>query len=252
MKIVLIEDEQFTAEDLAGILLRLDPAIRITAILRSVKEAMAFFKGDEQADLIFSDIELGDGLSFEIFSAIAVTAPVIFCTAYDEYALNAFKANGIDYILKPFGEKTIADALRKYERLRENFVAGKSVSALTEMVAQHKTRQTTSVLVFSKDKIVPVQFSDVALFYIRNEITYLVTFGQKIYPVQKTLEELEKAAGPGFYRANRQYLVNRSAVKEASQYFGRKLSLSLLLPFDEKITVSKEKATGFLNWLTWS
>lgn len=252
MKIVIIEDEKLTAEDLAETIEKVEPQARITAVLHSVKEGIAYFSRNEQPDLIFSDIQLGDGLSFEIFETVPFSVPVIFCTAYDEYALNAFKANGIDYILKPFTKKTIADALARYEGLKSSF-SNTSYNAVSGML-RNRDSQDASVLVYIKDKILPIKIIDIALFYIENEITHLVTFDQKTYTINKTLEELGSVTGTGFYRASRQYLVNRKAIRDASQHFHRKLLINLTIPFtpNEPITVSKVKATGFLSWLSGS
>ena len=250
MKIVIIEDEQLTADDLAETILRIAPGVQIVAKLSSVKDAVAWFRKNEQPDLIFSDIQLGDGLCFEIFKKQPVTTPVIFCTAFDEYALTAFKAHGIDYILKPFDEQTIASSLSRYKDLERKFMGNdRQIEKILQLFENRKNQKQGSVLVYHKDKILPVKIEDIALFYIENEITYLITFGQKNFTISKSLEELEEITGNVFYRANRQYLVNRKAVKEASQYFARKLSITLSIPFNETITVSKVKVPDFLNWL---
>jgi DNA-binding LytR/AlgR family response regulator len=251
MKIVIIEDEQLTADDLAETILKLAPDVQIVAQLNSVKEAIAWFKKNEHPDLIFSDIQLGDGLCFEIFAKQPITTPVIFCTAYDEYALNAFKTNGIDYILKPFDEQVIASALAKYKELERRFSGNTlQIDSILQLFEERKNQKKGSVLVYHKDKILPVKLGSIALFYIENEITYLTTFDQINYSINKTLEELEKISGNDFYRANRQYLINRKAIKEVSQYFARKLSLTLTIPFKETITVNKIKVSDFLNWLS--
>ncbi|TAL80731.1 MAG: response regulator transcription factor [Bacteroidetes bacterium] len=251
MKIAIIEDEQLTAEDLAETILKVESEACITISLRSVKEAILYFQKNEMPDLIFSDIQLGDGLSFEIFKTLTISTPVIFCTAYDEYALNAFKANGIDYILKPFTKKIISNALSRYKKLRNNFSrTAISYETILELFENRNNQQLTSVLIYIKDKIVPVKLNDIALFYIENEITYLITFNQQTHSINKTLEEIEKISGGNFYRANRQYLINRKAIKEASQYFHRKLSVNLSIPFNERIIVSKVKVSKFLNWLS--
>jgi two-component system, LytTR family, response regulator LytT len=254
MRIVIIEDEELTALDLAETILRLEPKAQIISVLNSVKEAVTFFKKNTGSiDLVFSDIQLGDGLSFEIFNKTPISIPVIFCTAYDEYALNAFKANGIDYILKPFSEKSISDALSKYKSLKTNFTKDESqLSTILELFKNQKNQKNSSVLVYHKDKILPVRLDDIALFYIENENTYLITFDNTKYVINKSLEELDKISPSDFYRANRQYLVNKKAIKDASQYFARKLSLSLYIPSKESITISKEKVTDFLYWLSGS
>ena len=251
MKIVIIEDEQLTADDQAETILKVSPGAQIIARLSSVKDAVAWFRKNEQPDLIFSDIQLGDGLCFEIFRKHPVTTPVIFCTAFDEYALTAFKAHGIDYILKPFDEQTIAGALTRYKELERKFLGNnKQIETILQLFENRKNQKQGSVLVYHKDKILPIKLQDIALFYLEHEITYIITFGQKTFTISKSLEELEEIAGNSFYRANRQYLVNRKAIKEASQYFARKLSIALSIPFIETITVSKVKVPDFLNWLS--
>ena len=251
MKIVIIEDEQLTADDLAETILKVSPGVQIIARLSSVKDAVAWFRKNEQPNLIFSDIQLGDGLCFEIFRKQSVSTPVIFCTAFDEYALAAFKANGIDYILKPFDEQTIANALTRYKELERKFLgSNQQIEKILQLFENRTNQKQGSVLVYHKDKILPVKLDDIALFYIELEITYLITFGQKTFTISKSLEELEETTGNSFYRANRQYLVNRKAIKEASQYFARKLSITLSIPFGETITVSKVKVPDFLNWLS--
>jgi len=251
MKIVIIEDEQRTADDLAETILKLSPETQIAARLSSVKDSVAWFKKNEQPDLIFSDIQLGDGLCFEIFKNHNITTPVIFCTAFDEYALTAFKAHGIDYVLKPFDEQTIANALYKYKELEEKFLGNtRQIDKILQLFENRKIKEQGSVLVYHKDKILPVKIQDIALFYLEHEITYLITFGQKSFTISKSLEDLEMITGNSFYRANRQYLINRKAIKEVSQYFARKLSISLMFPFDETITISKVKVPDFLNWLS--
>jgi two-component system, LytTR family, response regulator LytT len=251
MKIVIIEDEQLTADDLAETILRIAPEVQIVSRLSSVKDSVSWFKKNEQPDLIFSDIQLGDGLCFEIFKKYPVTSPVIFCTAFDEYALAAFKANGIDYILKPFDEQTIASALVRYKDLEKMFLGNtRQIDKILQLFENRKNQKQSSVLVYHKDKILPVKLQDIALFFIEHEMTHIMTFTQKNFTINKTLEELEVFTGNSFYRANRQYLINRKAVKEVSQYFARKLSVSLSIPFSEIITISKAKVPDFLNWLS--
>jgi len=253
MKIVIIEDEQLTADDLAKTILKLTSEAQIIAKLHSVEDAIVWFKKNEHPDLIFSDIQLGDGLCFEIFKSQSITSPVIFCTAYDEFALSAFKANGIDYILKPFDEEAIANAITKYKELEKRF-SGNTLQFenIIELFENKKRQKKGSILVYHKDKILPVRIDDIALFYLDNEITYMITFDQKSYTINKPIDELEKIAGDEFYRANRQYLIHRKAIKEASQYFARALSVTLIFPFKETIKVNKVKVSDFLTWLALS
>jgi two-component system response regulator LytT len=251
MNIVIIEDEGVVADELELNIKQLigDPVDIVQ--LRSVKQAIAYLKKAEAPDLIFSDIQLGDGLSFEIFVEIPVSVPVIFCTAYDEFALDAFKANGIDYILKPFTRQTLDSALEKYRQLKKIFSADQTpqYDALMQLLANREQQTAASVLVYHQDKIIPVKLQDIAMFYLENEVTHLLTFSGKNYYPNKNLDELERLSGNYFFRANRQFLVCRKAIIDVSSFFSRKLSLNLNVPFSEKVIVSKGKAAQFLNWL---
>ncbi|MGD9557305.1 MAG: LytR/AlgR family response regulator transcription factor, partial [Mangrovibacterium sp.] len=182
---------------------------------------------------------------------VPVNSPVIFCTAYDEYALRAFKANGIDYILKPFTKKNIQEALEKYASFKDSFTRdAPSYKAILELLNDKRTQKQASILVYRKDHIIPVKTDDIALFFMQEEVIRLLTFNQQNFSVNKTLEELEKITGDDFYRANRQFLINKKAIKNISQYFARKLSVNLTVPFQEKIIVSKERSKDFLSWLS--
>lgn len=252
MNIVIIEDEALVADELeTNIRTLIDKQPVEIVHIRSVKEGIDYFKENTAPDLIFSDIQLGDGLSFEIFISQHISVPVIFCTAYDEYALDAFKANGIDYILKPFTRKTLDTSLQKYMQLKKIFSEEQTpqYDVLLKLLAQNDTQKAASVLVYHLDKIIPVNLDDIAMFYLQNEITHLLTFsGQTFYP-NKNLDELERLSGVAFFRANRQYLVSRKAITDVSSFFSRKLSLNLNVPYTEKVIVSKGKAPQFLNWL---
>jgi len=248
MKIVVIEDEQLTAQDLIDILKKIDPKIEVIAHLSSVQESISFFSETQnKIDLILSDIQLGDGLSFDIFKQLPLNTPVIFCTAYDEYALDAFKSNGIDYILKPYSEKNIADALQRYVNLQTGFIS--KVHDFTQTLETIYPPSHSAILVHHKDKIIPLKIIDVAIAYIRNEIVYLHTFDGKSYQINKSLDELTSLLGTFFFRANRQYIVNREVVQDVNLFLTRKYMVNLRIPFKEQIFVSKEKMTSFLNWL---
>lgn len=253
MKIVIIEDEPLTAKDLADTLKSYDAEIDIVSILSSVWQSVTYLNNHPKPDLIFCDIQLGDGLSFEIFPKISSTAPVIFCTAYDEYALTAFKHNGIEYVLKPFTKQSIFKALDKFLQLKDELSSARKLSQGLSDLYQ-KEKPAASLLVYFREKILPIKFDDIALFYIENEATKLLTFSHQQFPVGKSLEELEQVAGDTFYRANRKVLVNRKAIKEATQYFNRKLLLNFTIPFNtlEPVTISKVKVNGFLRWLAGS
>ena len=250
MNIVIIEDEEIVADDLADNLSRLIEGPLQVKQLYSVQEAISYFTINPDVDLVFCDIQLGDGLSFEIFVRKVTSAPVIFCTAYDEYALRAFKANGIDYILKPFTKQILGDALQRYYQLKCALAKDHSpvYQSLIELL-HDKGRKAASLLVYNKDKVVPVKFEDIAMAYLSHDSTRLLTFTGKVYYPNKTLDELEKLGGPEYFRVNRQFLVRRNAVVDASSFFSRRLSLNLAISFDERVTVSKGRVPQFLEWL---
>jgi two-component system response regulator LytT len=255
MKIVIVEDEILTAEDLKDVILQVEPQAEIVATLHSIKEAMQYFKTHELPQLIVSDIQLGDGLSFEIYTALDIKVPIIFCTAYDEYAIKAFNANGIHYVLKPFNTTKIKEAFDKFHQLRHTFTNWAQsiedvLSALQHSQATHK--KVTSLLVHYQNKVIPFKLSEIAIFFIKNDATLLYTFDQQSYVVNKTLDELQQLDPDLFFRANRQFIVNRNAIKEASHYLARKMSLELTLPFEGTITISKEKVSQFFEWLSGS
>jgi two-component system, LytTR family, response regulator LytT len=251
MKVVIIEDEPNLAKDIAKTINEADSNIQITAILHSVSNAITWFRNNNYPDLIFSDIQLGDGLCFEIFKKFDRVVPVIFCTAYDKYALNAFETNGIEYILKPITKNTIANALEKYRSLKENFLKDAiQYEKILELFEIKKTKTKRAVLVYYKDRILPVNFENIALFYSENKITYLITFDEKKYPISETLEELEYHVPDEFCRVNRKCIINRKIIKEANQYFNRRLLVHLNFNFNEEILISKEKVPDFLKWLT--
>ncbi|HTF81379.1 MAG TPA: response regulator [Cytophagales bacterium] len=252
MHILIIEDEELSAEDLADTLSQLNPDIQILEVLPSVKAALEYFSKNPKVDLIFSDIQLQDGLSFEIFKQVDSTTPVIFCTAYDEYALEAIKSNGIDYILKPFSKMAVHEALKKYENLKSNFSFSlQQIDRLQVLLDQVTAQQhITSLLVYYKDKIIPIKISDIALFYIRHELTQILTFSGKTYTIDKTMEQLESCCGQQFFRANRQHLIHARSIVETIQYLNRKLLIKLSVPFDDEILVSKTKVQAYLEWLT--
>ncbi|HNS43103.1 MAG TPA: LytTR family DNA-binding domain-containing protein, partial [Taishania sp.] len=243
MKIVIIEDEDLLAEDLSDILKEIDNSIEIVKHISSVKEGVQFFNSTEETiDLIFSDIQLGDGLSFDLFKATQLNVPVIFCTAYNQYAINAFKANGIEYILKPFSTKTITEALERYKNLKNNFTEN---IRKVEQQLQPVENQNNTLVVHHKDKIIPLNREDIALVYIRNEQVTIRNFEGEQYYINKSLDELDQLLGDQFYRANRQFIVNKNAVKDITTLINRKYLVNLNFEFKQQIVVSKEKMSSF-------
>lgn len=255
MKVVIIEDEALAAETLSDYIKAIDKNIEIEAILSSVSESLDYFRVHQAPDLIFSDIHLGDGHSFHIYKEAKIAVPIIFCTAFNEYALEAFKNNGIDYILKPFEKKDIREAVDRYKQLKSNLSKNSSNSLNLEAVlealqSKPVKKKETNLLVNFKDKIIPIKIEEVAVFFIDYKTTQVVTFDNKRYSINYTLEELEAMTEEKqFYRANRQFLINKAAIKEVSQFFARKLTVEVSIEGKYDIIVSKNKATEFLEWL---
>ncbi|MGE0561848.1 MAG: LytR/AlgR family response regulator transcription factor [Flavobacteriales bacterium] len=249
MKIVIIEDEELTANDLADTILSISTDYTIVKTLFSVKESIAYFKLNNDFDLIFSDIELGDGLSFEIFRKVNLNKPVIFCTAFNEYALQAFDSNGIDYMLKPFNQKSVEKSLTKLKNLRGTATKEDyDYNQLIEAILNKENSVFQSILCYQGDKIIPIKIENISLAYIENEIVYVIHNYKSVH-VNHTMDELEAMLGKRFFRANRQIIIHRNAVKEVNQYFFRKLLVIPSINFNEQILVSKAKAKSFLEWL---
>lgn len=252
MKIVIIEDEKPTARDLAATIKLIDPDIEVLAMIGSVEEAIPFLQEHDDIDLIFSDIQLSDGVSFTIFQSIQNTIPVIFCTAYLQYAIEAFNSTGIDYILKPFSEVEVNKALQKYQSLKQKL--SKREIDYSDVVGLLKSRlqpeKIPSVIIHLGDRIIPLDGATVAIFFIVDKAVIAHTFDGKEYVVSQQLDKLEDIFSPFFFRANRQFLVNRKAVKDATVYFNRKLLVNLTIPFKEQVHVGKVKVSSFLDWLS--
>ncbi|MDD2792914.1 MAG: LytTR family DNA-binding domain-containing protein [Sediminibacterium sp.] len=249
INVVIIEDEKMTSDDLAEILKTIDSNINIIKIISSVKEGQAYFNGNHSAQLIFSDIQLCDGYSFEIFTAINTTTPVIYCTAYNQHALEAFDNNGIAYVLKPYSVKLIAEALDKYKKLQQSFLNPLNHADLLVTICQNNNARPQSLLVSSKNKIIPVKISAVALFSVDKKNTFLITFQNQKFSLNYTLDELEAICGSDFFRANRQYLINRESIREVIHYGFRRLFVGLIPEVSDEVIINKVKAPSFLNWL---
>lgn len=242
MKIVIIEDEKFLAEELAFSLKSIDSDIEIITFLSSVEEALIYFDQLRDLDLIFCDIQLTDGLSFEIFKNRVINTPVIFCTAYDEYTLEAFNTNGVDYILKPFSQESLKKSLAKYNWLKKSLVK--------ENINDTSEDQLQNVIIIKfRNMILPINLKEIALAYIEHEVVYIHTFKNQTYVVDKTLEELFTILGKEFFRINRQFLLNRQSVSLITKAEHRKLDIILNTAFDRKITVSKNRVKDFVIWM---
>lgn len=255
MKVVVIEDEKLVAAELLSLLKECLPEAEIVALIDSVESGKEWFENQALPDLIFSDIQLADGLSFEIFDGRDIPAPVIFVTAYDEFALRAFRLNSIDYLLKPIGKSDLNRALDKFRRIRG--------SANPELIRQqfehlmHDLRQgkkyKTRFSAHYGQSIIPIS-SDKLAGFTKDELIFLLTrSGQKLISDYHTLDELEELLDPEiFYRANRQFIVFIDAVLGFKTHYTGKLLIQLDGHTGEEIVVSREKASAFKKWFEGS
>ena len=256
MKIAIIEDEPKIAESLKLILMEIDSSISVMKILSSVKSSVEWLRVNQsRCDLLFMDINLTDGLSFEIFNQIESNTPIVFVTAYDQYALDAFKVNGVDYILKPFDKTKIKQSLKKFKSLTRtgsNPISAESLQHLLEVVASKTiTNKRKSYLVYHQDKLIPLAVDDISWFYKSNKVTYACTISNKKYVIDDVLDKIQnEVSSENFYRANRQFIVSKNAIENIAIYFNGRLIVNILPKPDEKIIVSKAKATDFKNWLS--
>lgn len=240
--VLIIEDEPSTAELLKE-LIESRSGHRVVETLERVDTAVQYLKDHQKnLDIIFLDIHLADGESFHIFKEIDVQTPVIFCTAYDEYLLKAFKHNGIDYILKPFKQSDIQEALAKFESLKLNF-------ASSEQHGQENSSRR-SFLVHYREKTIPIAVEQIAVVLISEGITYLYNLNGDSFHLAKTMDEVQEGLPiDDFYRVNRQMIVNRNAVAEIEPYFNRKVIVKLNINLPEQVVVSRLKVSPFMKWL---
>ncbi|MVM33849.1 response regulator [Spirosoma sp. HMF4905] len=256
MNVLLIEDEELAVFRLTELLSEVAPQVKIVQTTPSVEASVAYLQTAPELDLIFMDIELADGQSFEIFDQTTVSAPIIFTTSYDEYAIKAFKVNSIDYLLKPIKQQELAASLEKYGQLnRRPQVKSVPVVAIDALIQQ--LRQQTQptdyrrrFLVRHLSQWLPIDVADIAYFHYEDRVTLLRTLSGQKYSLDYKLEELEDMLDPSlFFRVNRQFLISVHSVQQIHSYFHHKLKLVLKpVPTDE-VLVSRERATDFRKWM---
>ena len=254
MNIVIIEDEAFAAEALESLILKIRPQTKVLAKLESIEESVEWFNENSRPELVFCDIHLSDGNSFEIFQQIELNSPVIFTTAFNEYAIEAFKVNSIDYLLKPVEKKQLLAAIEKYESLKteninqeiKNLQNLLQDSGLTDQRGSKKSR----FMVKSGQSIKSINSEDIAYFLAEEGVVLLVTFQGKRFVVNYTLDQLEDMLDAQmFFRANRQLITNIDSVKEVSPYFKGRLHLALEPSIDGDQIISSNKSSDFKKWL---
>lgn len=249
MKALIIEDEVLAAQSLQKLITEVAPDTEIIGVLQSIEESVAWFDENPMPDLVFMDIHLADGSSFAIFEQTQITCPIIFTTAYDEYALKAFEVSSIDYLLKPINRNDLMRAMNKYN----NLVSAKSFNSqsLLEVIQKFKTNKNyrSCFLVPERDKLIPLPTANIAFIYIGDKSVKTITLDEHTYYMSQTLDEIMSQLNPNdFFRANRQFIVSRKAIKDMTIWFGNKLSLNLLVKIPEDIIISKAKVAEFKTW----
>ncbi len=248
MSVAIIEDDPLSSDMLISSLQESDKDIRVVAVLRSVADATSFLKSSPTLDLIFSDVQLVDGLSFAIFEQVEPDCPIIFVSAFNQYYVNAFEYSGIDYLLKPVSKDVISLSIKKYKALQNHFLDRNA--NLKGLINNFISKKKTRIIVKKGYSFISLLLSDVALFYTENMVVYAIDQSGSKYMVDKNLNSLEEELDPRvFFRANRQYIVNVNFIVGYKSYERVKLLLMLRNDFDHVIVIGQEKAKSFRKWL---
>lgn len=261
MKTVIIEDEKAAVRNLTSLLNEVKPEAEIIAILDSINSTIEWFGIHPMPELVFMDIHLADGSAFEIFDHISITCPIIFTTAYDEYALRAFKVNSIDYLLKPIGKEDIEHSFEKLDNLQDAIPENESrqqnqeeeLIHLIHSLKKQENYKTHFLIPIKGDKLLPVSIDMIQLFYIKDcQVKAVLTDGME-YNFSLTLDELVDCLNPNlFFRVNRQFLISREAIKDIDLWFNSRLSINLRHSrMTEKILVSKARVAEFKEWFSF-
>jgi len=249
MNVIIIEDEILSAEHLSNLLKRIDPGISVVATFDTVKKSVEQFKKGLSADLLFVDVHLADGLSFDIFTQISLDLPVIFITAYDEYAIKAFKLNSVDYLLKPVAIVDLKRSIEKYKKWSSGSQAAMLQNITTAYQNIHK-QYKNRFMVKNGESIASIKTEDIAHFLCEDGSVLLATRPGKRYVIDYTLEELEDTiAGDTFFRINRKVIININSIEKVSTYFNSRLKISTEHLKDDDCVVSRERVNDFKAWL---
>lgn len=250
MKTVIIEDEILAAQALQKLIGEVSPETEIIAILESIEDSVDWLETHPMPDVLFMDIHLADGSSFAIFEQVDITCPIVFTTAYDEYALKAFEVNSIDYLLKPINKDDLQRALNKYNALTTPVDNKEHIDALMTQLGGRK-KYKSCFLIPERDKLIPLATNNIACIFIDLKTVKAVSMDKRIYYMSQTLDDLMTQLDPEiFFRANRQFIVSRQAIKDISIWFGNKLSLNIVVDVPEKIIISKARVSEFKNWFS--
>ncbi|HCU46628.1 MAG TPA: DNA-binding response regulator [Sphingobacterium sp.] len=246
-KIVIVEDEKLNADRLKRLIREINPSVKITAVLDSVMDTIEWFKENEEPDVVMMDIRLSDGVSFDIFDKVAIQCPIIFTTAYDEYAVQAFKYNSVDYILKPVEKEELHSALNKVDDYKSKMENQLSIDKLLSYVKQKEYR--TRFLIPFRDGFQTILVTDLSFIYMDMKLTKARLKNGKDVVLNLSLDDLEKQLDPKFFfRANRQFIIHVDSVDQLVNYFNRKLKV-ILFNADVEVIVSREKSNLLKEWL---
>ena len=250
MKIVIIEDEPLASKELKRSINEIVPEAEVIETLPSIKKAVNWFKSNPEPDLIFTDIQLEDGHSFEIFSEVHPECPLIFTTAYDAYAIKAFKLNSIDYLLKPICEDDLENALLKYKKQTKNQNDKFDINILSQLVQSPNTRFKKHFLARVGDQYKQIPTENIAYFYAEGNTVYLVTTSKQKVIIDHSLDDLMEYLDPvNFYRVSRKFIIQNVALKGIHKYFNARLKLELVPDVKEEVIVSRARVSEFLQWL---
>lgn len=249
MKILIIEDETMAVQRLIKMVQSLEPNVVILQDLDTIEAAIEWFQNHEMPDLVFLDIQLADGSSFEIFKTIQITCPIVFITAFDQYAIQAFKVNAIDYILKPVKKQELANSLEKFKQLHQPLQIDYQ-QILQAINTQNPPKYQSRFLIRFGQKYRIVEVADIAYFFIKDKIVFACTFEDKHYPMDYNLDKLETMVSlDDFYRINRQVMARVEAISELYAYSKSRVKVTLQPPIDYDVIVSKERSSMFKRWL---
>lgn len=248
MNILIIEDELASAQRLIKMVQSILPQATILEILASVESSLIWLENNPQPDLIITDIHLADGQSFEIFQHIEVKSPVIFTTAYDQYAIKAFEVNAIDYLLKPIKQEELEKAIRKYERITQTKPI--NYQELINQLPVEMRPKSQRLLIRIGNNFKVVDFENIAYFYTQEKISFAITFDGKRYPLDHPLEKLQEMVNPKyFFRINRQFIIHIKSIKDMVAYSKSRIKLQLEPNSNMEIIVSTERSPEFKKWL---
>ena len=254
MKILIVEDEELAADRLAGLIREVVPEVTIEGPLDTVSSTIAHLSSNPDYDLIFLDIQLADGKSFSIFEECKIITPIIFTTAYDEYALKAFELNSVDYLLKPVNREKLGNSIEKFKKLKDYYSEENPNSQLYEIIKDLRFPKPevykTRFLISKGDSMLPVKVSEIACFYAEDKEVFLLTHENKRHIIPNSIEELSAKLDPKlFFRVNRQFIISSDTIRKVHNYFNFKLKVEIKADPKVEIIVSRLKTASFKAWM---